>query len=157
MWHTVFIWIHAAAGGLAFVAGCVAIGRRILFDVFLWSLIAMQVSLLLAIATEWATAPPGARVLFATLAALGVAVIAVGARARRSRPAASERISASYVWHVGFCVIALFDAFWVVLVLDLGAPAWGVATIGVGIAVGGHLVVRALSTEITRSEPVPIR
>jgi hypothetical protein len=46
--------------------------------------------------------------------------------------------------HVGFTLISLFDAFTVVLVLDLGAPGWLVAAAGVLIAVAGSLVLGAI-------------
>lgn len=42
MWHTIFIAGHAVTGGIALLAGCVAIGRRALFGTYLWSLIAME-------------------------------------------------------------------------------------------------------------------
>ena len=45
---------------------------------------------------------------------------------------------------MGFTLVALFDAFVVILVLDLGAPGWLVAAAGVLIAVAGHLALRAV-------------
>ena len=45
MWHTIVIAAHAVTGGVALLAGCVAIGRRTLFGTYLWSLVAMEVFL----------------------------------------------------------------------------------------------------------------
>lgn len=42
---------HAVAGGIALVAGCVAIGRRTLFTIYLCSLVAMEVFLIRPYAT----------------------------------------------------------------------------------------------------------
>jgi hypothetical protein len=65
-------------------------------------------------------------------------------QARRIRPSDSAGPSARYVGHVGFTLISLFDAFTVVLVLDLGAPGWLVAAAGVLIAVAGSFVLGAI-------------
>lgn len=144
MWHTVFITVHAVAGGIALLAGCVAIGRRPLFRTYLWSLVAMEVFLVLAIAEVWATIGVATRLLFAAFAALGVYMVWRAEQARRSQPSGSAGPSAAYVAHVGFTLVALFDAFVVILVLDLGAPGWLVAAAGVLIAVAGHLALRAV-------------
>lgn len=69
------------------------------------------------------------------------------AQARRIRPTAGQGPPPDrYLDHVGFTLVALFDAFIVVAVLNLGAPGWLVATAGVGIAVAGHFVLRAVRT-----------
>lgn len=73
MWHAIFIAVHAVTGGIALLAGCVAIGCRALFGTYLWSLVAMEVFLMLAIAAEWAVIDVAARVLFAAFALLGLA------------------------------------------------------------------------------------
>ena len=88
MWHTVFITVHAVAGGIALLAGCVAIGRRPLFRTYLWSLVAMEVFLVLAIAEVWATIGVATRLLFAAFAALGVYMVWRAEQARRSQPSA---------------------------------------------------------------------
>ncbi|MGQ0837246.1 hypothetical protein [Actinokineospora sp.] len=137
--HTVFIAIHAAAGGLAFVAGCVAISRRALFGTYLWSLVTMAVFLVLAVAAEWTVIGTGARVLFAAFAVLALVMVWRADQARRIR----HELSAAYVGHVGFTLVALFDAFMVILVLRAGAPGWLIAAVGVVIAVVGHFVLVA--------------
>jgi hypothetical protein len=144
MWHTIVIAAHAVTGGVALLAGCVAIGRRALFGTYLWSLVAMEVFLVLAIAADWAVINLAARVLFVALALLGLVMVWRADQARRIRPSDSAGPSASYVVHVGFTLISLFDAFTVVLVLDLGAPGWLVAAAGVLIAVAGSLVLGAI-------------
>ncbi len=144
MWHTIFITVHAVAGGIALLAGCVAIGRRTLFRTYLWSVVAMEVFLVLAIAEAWATIGVATRVLFAAFAALGVYMVWRADQARQSQPSGSAGPSTAYVAHVGFTIVALFDAFIVILVLDIGAPGWLVAAAGVLIAVAGHFALRAV-------------
>jgi hypothetical protein len=46
-------------------------------------------------------------------------------------------------------VIALFDAFVVILVLDLGAPVWLMVTAALVVAIGGHFVRRAIRDQLT--------
>lgn len=151
MWHTIFITVHAVTGGIALLAGCVAIARRALFGIYLWSLVAMQVFLILALAVEWTVIDGAARVLFGALAVLGLFMLWRADQARRIRPNGSAGPSASYVGHVGFTLVALFDAFIVILVLDLGAPGWLVAAVGVLIAVAGHFVLRAVRERLVGS------
>ena len=45
-------------------------------------------------------------------------------RARRVRPTVASGPSPVYLEHVGFTLVALFDAFCVIAVLDGGAPSW---------------------------------
>lgn len=151
MWHSIFIAVHAVTGGIALLAGCVAIGRRALFGTYLWSLVAMELFLVLAIAAEWAVIDATARVLFAAFAVLGLFMLWRADQARRIRPSSPAGLSASYFAHVGFTLVALFDAFIVILVLNLGAPGWLVAAAGILIAVAGHVVLRAVRERLVGS------
>jgi hypothetical protein len=138
MWHTVFIAAHAGAGGIALLAGCVTIARRALFGVYFGALIAMEVFLMLAIAAQWTAIDTPARILFGAFALLGLLMLWRADQARRTSP------GRGYVAHVGFTLVALFDAFIVILVLNLGAPVWLVTASGILIAVAGHVVLRAV-------------
>lgn len=142
MWHTVFISVHAAAGLVAFVAGCVAIRRGQLFRTYLWSLAAMELFLVLAIAAEWTVIGGHVRLLFSALAALGLVMVGQGVLARRSRPSRSAGRSADYVARVGFTLVALLDAFVVVALLNAQAPTWTAVAAGFAIGAGGHFVLR---------------
>ncbi len=99
---------------------------------------------MLAIAEAWATIGVATRVLFAAFAALGVYMVWRADQARQSQPSGSAGPSTAYVAHVGFTIVALFDAFIVILVLDIGAPGWLVVAAGVLIAVAGHFALRAV-------------
>ncbi len=142
MWHTVFIAVHAAAGTLAFVAGCLALRRGTLFGTYLWSLVAMVVFLALAVTVEWSLLDTATRLIFTGFVALSGFMLWRAARARSIRPA-SAGPSSRYVEHVGFTLVALLDAFLVVAALNLGAARWVVATVGVLVAAAGHVVLRA--------------
>jgi hypothetical protein len=142
VWHTIFITAHAVTGALALLAGSVALRRGTLFGTYLWSLVGMEVFLVLAIAVEWTELPAGTRLLFSALAALGVVMLWSAAQARPIRPSRTVLPSARYVERVGFTLVALFDAFIVILVLNAGAPGWLIAAAGVLVAVAGHFVLR---------------
>ena len=156
MWHTIFINVHAVTGTLALLAGSVALRRGALFGTYLWSLVAMEVFLVLAIAVEWAKLPAATRVLFAAFAFLGVVMLWRAARARPIRPSRTVPPSARYIGHVGFTLVALFDAFVVILVLNAGAPGWLVAAAGVLIAVAGHFVLREAKARLAPTTAVPV-
>lgn len=149
MWHTIVIALHATSGGIALLAGCVAIARGALFRIYLSSLVAMEVFLVLAIARDWATLASSARALFTVFALLGLFMVGRADRARRMLPSGDARPSASYVDHVGFTLVALFDAFAVILVLDLSRSGWPAAAVGVVIAIAGHFVLRAVRRRLT--------
>jgi hypothetical protein len=151
MWHSIFIAAHAGTGAIALIAGCVAISRRKLFGIYFAALIAMTLLLILAVATEWRASGVPARVLFSAFSVLALFMVWRANRARRLS------LGRDYVEHVGFTLVALFDAFIVILVLNAGAPAWSVAGSGVLVAVAGHFVLRAahqrLDRPATESQP----
>lgn len=148
MWHTVFIAVHAITAVVAFAAGCIALPRGTLFGTYLWSLVGMTLFLALAVASEWGVIAMPLSVLFAGFVALGGYMVWRAAQARRIRPTAAVGPSARYVEHIGFTLVALFDAFTVIAVLNAGAPGWLIATSGVLIAVVGHFALRATRSSL---------
>lgn len=150
MWHTVFVTLHAVAGVIAFVAGCLAIRRASWFATYLWSLLVMALALVPSTAIAWPDRDGAGRGLFLALTALAGFMVWRAVLARRMRPVAPGGPSARYVDHVGFTLVALADAFVVVLVLDLGGPAWLIAAVGVAVAIVGHFVLRAIKPRTKR-------
>jgi hypothetical protein len=137
MWHSVLITLHAVAGTIAFVAGCVALRRGTLFATYLWSLVAAIGFVALAVVEEWGRIDWAARLPFLALLGLGAVMLVRAELARRIQ----QRPSPAYVGHVGFTLVALFDAFAVVTILNAGAAVWIVVAAGVAIALVGHLLV----------------
>ena len=143
MWHTVLIALHALTGTVALVAGCVAHRRLALFGVYLWSVVATVTFLAAAVAEEWARLDTLSRSLFTAFTVLGAVMVRLAFDARRLPPG-----SESYVDRVGFTVVALFDAFIVITVLNLGAPVWLVVASGVAVAIAGHFSLRATKAAV---------
>ena len=151
MAHTILITLHAVAGTVALLAGAVAIRGRALFAAYLWSLVAMVVFLLAATVVAWAGLDTATRVLFTAFAVLGLVMVWRARQAGRLRPARSRPPSSRYVAHVGFTLVALFDAFVVITVLNSGAPVWLVVAAGLAVAVAGHFVLTAVARKITEA------
>lgn len=152
MWHLILIAAHAVAGLIALVTGLVALRSGRLFDVYLGSLAGMTLFLVLAIGIRWDTIDSIARVLFTAFAGLAGIMVWRATRARRDRPSGASRPSASYLDHVGFTLVALFDGFCVIAVLDAGAPMWVVVGTGVVIAIAGHFGLRWAKRVLTQPE-----
>jgi len=144
VWHNSLIALHTISGLAALVAGCVALRRGDLFRTYEWSLAGTILFVALAVGVDWAELDTPARALFAALGALGAFMVWRAEQARRLRPVGSDGPSARYVDHVGFTLVALFDAFVVIAVLDLGGPGWLVAAVGVIVAIVGHFVLVAV-------------
>lgn len=138
MWHTVLIALHAITGTVALLAGFVAHRGRLLFGTYLWALVATVVFLAAAVGEEWGRIDAAARVVFAAFVVLGLVMVWLAVDARRA-PVLSPR----YLDRVGFTLVALFDAFIVITVLNLGAPVALVVAAGVVAAIGGHFAIRA--------------
>jgi hypothetical protein len=149
MLHSVFIAVHAAAGVVAFAAGAVALRRGALFQLYLWSLVGMALFLVLAIAADWGQLDTASRVLFSAFVALAGVMLWRAVQAARLLPTGGAAPSAAYVNHIGFTLVALFDAFIVIAVLDVGAATWLVVAVGIAVAVAGHFVLKAVRNRLT--------
>ncbi len=152
--HSLLIALHAGTGVIAMLTGGVALfrGGR-LFHTYLGSLAATTLFLALAVAAEWSVLDAGSRVLFTAFTVLAVVMVVRGVLARRLPPR-----SPAYLEHVGFTLIALFDAFVVIAVLNAGAPVWLVVVSGVLIAVAGHFALRATKRALAGEQrsPAPV-
>jgi hypothetical protein len=144
--HSILIGLHAAFGGVAFVAGVVAISRARLLVVFVWSLVGTIAFMMAALVEEWGGLHDSERIVFSALALLAVYMLIRAGQAWRERLRLKSEKSWAYLDHIGFNLIALFDAFVVVLVLDLGGAVWLMVTIGVLVAAAGHFLLRAVQS-----------
>jgi hypothetical protein len=123
-----------------------------LFDIYLWSLVGMTLFLVLAIGAHWSIDGTTGHLLFSAFAVLAGFMVWRATRARGMRPAGSARPSAGYVEHVGFTLVALFDAFLVITVLNAAAPVWLVVSTGVLIAVAGGFVLGRAKHALTYAD-----
>jgi len=152
MWHVILIAAHATAGLIALVTGVVAMRHGRLFDVYLGSLAGMTLFLTLAIGARWDAIDTAGRVLFTAFAGLAGLMVWRATLARRVRPTDASRPSTSYLDHVGFTLVALFDGFCVIAVLDAGAPVWVAVGTGVVIAIAGHFALHWAKSVLAQPE-----
>lgn len=139
--HVTLIAIHATAGIAALIAGLAAIRRRRWFPPYLSALIVTLLALAAVVALDWSTLNLATRGVYAGFLVFAAVLIGQGERARRAQLQRATRGHAAdrtYTAAVGFTVVALFDAFVVIAVLDLGAPVWLLVVVGVLIAAVGH-------------------
>lgn len=146
----VFVALHALAGTIALLTGCFAHRNHALFATYLWSLAACVASLAAAMAGEWPQLDNPARAVFGAFLALALLMLWLAFDARRL-PAPSP----AYVDRVGFTLVALFDAFVVITVLNAGVPL--AITSGVVVAVAGHFVLRAAKARLRSVERGTLR
>jgi hypothetical protein len=146
MLHDLFIGAHAAAGVIAFIAGCLALrppyqGVTTIFRVYLGTLCLMVLFLLAVEGVDWGTLSTDVRLLYVALSALALYTVWRGWRALQDLRHEGGDRSAAYVDNIGFTLIVLFDGFVIVGAIDLGAPVWAVVVIGVlGVLVGRQAI-----------------
>lgn len=139
--YGLLIGAHAGAGVVAFVLGLLALRRDRLLDAYVIALVVMAALLVLAIASTAAGRDVAGLAVPGALVVLAAVMIGRAGQARRVRPARTGGHSEAYVQRVGFGLIGLFDAFWVVALLRAELPGAVVGAVGVGIAVAGHLLL----------------
>jgi len=140
MLHVILISAHTVSGLIAFVAGCIALRRRSVVGVFVWSLIALLVFVAAAVAVDWSSFELASQIVFVSLIALGGYMVWRAVLAHRLRHSAGS----AFIDHVGFGLISLFEGFVIVLVLDLGGPGWLVAITALAGLVVGHSTIQRL-------------
>jgi hypothetical protein len=155
--HDFLIGVHAAAGVAAFAAGVAVVrravrgrgwtpGRRwpaapVVITVYLAGMAVLAATAVAVIAVDWTGLDTPQQLVFAGLAVLAGVMVGAASRAawlaRRQSPGWPPRC----VGAVGFTLIALFDGFVIVALLDLGAPTWLVAVAAVVAVLAGRRAV----------------
>src|SRR5439155_19276963 len=111
------------------------------------ALVLMAAALPVAVLLDWATLDGPTQVAFVALCVLAGTMVWEADRARRflrRAPAAmSAARSGAFVEAVGFTVIALLDGFAIITALNLGAPGWAVAVVGVLVVLVARPAVAA--------------
>jgi hypothetical protein len=150
MIHTILILGHAFAGAVALVFGCVVLRpparRSVAFHIYYSALLAMVVLVVAVVVYDWGMLSVGQRVTFSPLTVLATYTAVRGVQAHRARNLRLVGWQTSYVDHVGFTVIALFDGFAIVSAVDFGAPLPVILLAGVlGVVAGVATINRVKS------------
>jgi hypothetical protein len=153
----VAIGIHAVAAVVALFVGSLLVSRvrsgRAAAGIWVYwlSLAVMTLALLVAVALDWPSTDVAARTAFVALIVLAFAMVWQAERARRIASDVSIEQRRRFIDRVGFTLIALVVGFAVVTALDVGAPGWVVAVVGVATVLAGRRAVEAAG----RSSRIP--
>lgn len=147
MWWLLFIILHAVSGVTCFMSGLLLLSPkrsrqdRKLLSVFLASLTGLIVFLVAALLVHWPTLTLIPRIIYIGLFGLSLYMMYRALKARQKL--LGRTLSFDYVDDIGFPLIALFNGFIIVALIDLRAPIW-LVIIGAVVAaiVGGQLVER---------------
>lgn len=150
--HTSFIYLHAAAGVISFIAGVILItlnrqpASPVLFGVYFGFLAGLVAFLSGAMLVNWSEYTLIERVLFAGLFILSLFMLYRAQKASRmlkTRPNGWEEV---YIEHIGFTLISLFEGFIIVTVINIGGPSWLVGVLAIlGIVLGRRMIGSAKS------------
>ena len=145
--HNMQIILHAAAGVISFLAGCLLIfspklaSNQRLFGLYWWSLVGLVVFLVGAIFVYWTEYSGAERVIFPGLFVLGMYMLYRARNARRLLKDQQGAWNHEYIEHIGFTLISLFEGFIIVAVLNAGGPGWLVAILAIlGILAGRSVI-----------------
>jgi hypothetical protein len=145
--RTIFLSLHAASGVLGLVLGVFAFRlpetkgfRPRLLRAYAATLVSLGVFLAATVALDWTGIGVMQQVIYAVLVALAAVIVTrifLGLRAAAVRPA---RWQEKYLNHVYFTYISLWEGFFIVGLIDLGAPGWLVAAVALVVLVVGAAV-----------------
>jgi uncharacterized membrane protein YuzA (DUF378 family) len=146
--RTVFLSLHVAGGVLGLLVGLFAFQppetrqfRRALRRLYGAAIGILAIFLVATLAVDWSSLVATQRIIFAVLVGLaGVIVIRVflAFQLARRQPAGWE---IPYVNHIFFSYISLWEGFFIVGLIDLGAPGWLVGAVAVGVLILGSILV----------------
>jgi hypothetical protein len=145
--HNTLILLHAATATLAFFAGCALILsprymlNRQVFNLYLWSLLAMALLLAAAVVVYWEEYSDVERIIFPGLLGLALFILFRAWGAGLVLATQQENWKLGYVEHIGFTLVSLLEGFIIVSGLNSGFAGWLVAVIAIlGLLAGRWLI-----------------
>ena len=145
--HNILIILHAAAATISFFAGCLLIFSRAytlnqrLFSLYWWSLVGMVAFLAGAILVYWTEYSSAERIIFPGLFGLGIYMLYRARSANHLLGTQQNNWKSSYIEHIGFTLISLFEGFIIVSGLNSGISGWMVAIAAIlGVVIGRWVI-----------------
>ncbi len=159
--RTVFLVFHVAGGVLGLAVGLFAFRppqtpkfRLWLRRLYAVALIDLAVFLVAIVAVDWSSLAATPRIIFSVLIGLAAVILVrlfLAFRLARQR-AGSWQIP--YANHIYFSYISLWEGFFIVGLIDLGAPGWLVGAVAVGVLVMGGVLLNRYKREIATASAV---
>ena len=141
--HNILIMLHATSATISFFAGCFLIllprymSDQRLFQLYWWTLVGMVVLLAGSIVVYWMEYTSTERIIFPGLFALGIYMLVRARSAHGLLGSQQTDWKPTFVEHIGFTLISLFEGFVIVSGLSSGVPGWLVALLAVlGVLLG---------------------
>ncbi len=158
--HDLLIGVHALAAITCFVAGATLVaalpasGRSARFRTYAVAAVVAVAALITVILVDWSGLPTAKRVTFGGLAVLALYLLWRTYGAARSLAAQGAGWKLTFIGHVGFVLISLFDGFAIVTALDLRMPPVVVALSAVLGVAAGVFAIRTASRREQRGDAV---
>ena len=157
---TVFLSLHAASGVLGLLLGGFAFHppqprdfRQWVRRVYAAALVSMSVFLVATVLVDWSSINSTQHVVYSALIGLAAVILARLYLAFRVIARQPTDWIAKYVNHIYFTYVSLWEAFFIVGLIDLGAPAWVVGAVAVGVLILGATLVSRYKGRL-QSQPV---
>ncbi len=145
--RTAFLTLHVAGGVLGLAVGLFSFHPPQTRDFRLWlrrayaaAIGGLAVFLVGLVALDWSSLGSTPRIVFAALIGLAAVIVArlvLAFRLARQQPAGWQ---GPYMSHVYFSYISLWEGFFIVGLIDLGAQAWLVGAVAVSVLVVGGIL-----------------
>lgn len=150
MLRTALLGIHAASGALGLIIGLYAIRPPQTNQFRIWSrrayttaVIVMTVFLIAAVVIDWTSIETTQRILFVGLGVLAAVIIYRVRHAVRLAQRRSGDWQPAYINDIYFSYISLWEAFFIVGLIDLGMPLFVIGGVAVAVAIlGAFLIAR---------------
>lgn len=156
--HDILITVHAFGGILAFITGAMVLAppvkqhanRHWIFNLFLVSIAILLAPLYLVISVDWQHLIFIEQAAFSGLGILGLYMAWRAIQAYHVLKTQLNEWQPEYIDHMGFNMIALFEGFIIVAMIDLGTSDWLVGIIAVVSLVVGIWGVNKVKSRILK-------
>jgi hypothetical protein len=156
--RAVFLSLHVAAGVVGLLTGLLAIHppestefRLAIRRTYAGAVGVLAIFLVALVAVDWSSLGATQRIIFSVLIGLAAVIVTrlfLAFQLARRQPAGWQ---IPYVNHIYFTYISLWEGFFIVGLLDLGAPGWLVGVVAVGVLVVGGVLVSRYKRRITQT------
>jgi hypothetical protein len=143
----IFLSLHVAGGVLGLLVGLFSFSPPQTRDFRLWlrrayaaAIGVLAILLVGLVVLDWSSLGPTPRIVFVALIGLAAVIVTrlfLAFRLARQQPPGWQ---VTYMNHIYFSYISLWEGFFIVGLIDLGAPAWLVGAVAVGVLVVGGIV-----------------